>query len=145
MVAILRKDIMRIMYDRVYHVMGLDASAKFAPTLQMRNGNARYRRDVWHEDQVMRWWMLHGNVSQKGYGNALIGRYGGYFEERYNEDYVWQSVSCHGFGCIGEVCTNSPDEKWQCTVPKRLAKYGWWKCQQSNTHISLKNSYTYYR
>ena len=25
--------------------------------------------------------MLHGYVSQKGYGNALIVRYGGYFEE----------------------------------------------------------------
>ena len=31
--------------------------------------------------------MLHGNVSRKGYGNALIGMYGGYFEERYNEAY----------------------------------------------------------
>ena len=25
--------------------------------------------------------MLHGNVSRNGYGNAMIGRYGGYFEE----------------------------------------------------------------
>ena len=24
---------------------------------------------------------LHGNISQNGYGNAIIGRYGGYFEE----------------------------------------------------------------
>ena len=31
--------------------------------------------------------MLHGNVSWKGYGNALIGRYGGCFEERYKEAY----------------------------------------------------------
>ena len=31
--------------------------------------------------------MLHGNVSRKGYGNALIGRYGSGFEERYNEAY----------------------------------------------------------
>ena len=31
--------------------------------------------------------MLHGNVSRKGYGNALIGRYGGCFEERYKEPY----------------------------------------------------------
>ncbi len=46
------------------------------------------QKHVWHEDQVMKWWMLHGNVSQKGYGNALIGRYGGCFEERYNEAYV---------------------------------------------------------
>ena len=31
--------------------------------------------------------MLHGNVARKGYGNALIGRYGGCFEERYNHVY----------------------------------------------------------
>ena len=31
--------------------------------------------------------MLHGNVSRKGYGNALIGRYGGCFEERYKDAY----------------------------------------------------------
>src|SRR3954467_1766798 len=30
-----------------------------------------------HEEQ----WMLHDNISRKGYGNALIGRYGGCFEE----------------------------------------------------------------
>src|SRR4051812_34007553 len=30
-----------------------------------------------HEER----WMLHGNISRKGYGNALIGRYGGCFEE----------------------------------------------------------------
>ena len=40
-----------------------------------------------NEDQVMRRWMLHGNVSRKFYGNPLIGRYGGCFEERYNEAY----------------------------------------------------------
>ena len=33
------------------------------------------------KDQVMRRWMLPGNISQKGYGNTLIGRYGGCFEE----------------------------------------------------------------
>ena len=31
--------------------------------------------------------MLHGNVSRKVYGNALVGRYGGCFEEIYNEAY----------------------------------------------------------
>ena len=44
MVVVLRKDIMRLMYDRTYHVMGLDAPAEFAPTLNVRKGNARYRR-----------------------------------------------------------------------------------------------------
>ena len=27
--------------------------------------------------------VLHGNISQNGYGNAIIGRYGGCFEEGY--------------------------------------------------------------
>ena len=44
MVAVLRKDITRLMYDRAYHIMGLDAPAEFAPTLNVRKGNARYRR-----------------------------------------------------------------------------------------------------
>ena len=26
---------------------------------------------------------LHGNISRNGYGNAMIGRYGGCFEEQY--------------------------------------------------------------
>ena len=30
--------------DRAYHPKGLDALAKYAPTLKMRKGNARYRR-----------------------------------------------------------------------------------------------------
>ena len=29
-------------------------------------------------------WKLHGNISRNGYGNAIIGRYGGCFEE-----YIW--------------------------------------------------------
>ena len=36
-----------------------------------------------HEER----WMLHGNVSRKGYGNALICRYGGFYEESYKEVY----------------------------------------------------------
>ena len=31
--------------------------------------------------------MLHGNISRQGYGNALIGRYGGCFEEKFKEVY----------------------------------------------------------
>ena len=38
------ENIMRLMYDRVYHAKDLDAPAKFAPNLKMRKGNARYRR-----------------------------------------------------------------------------------------------------
>ena len=29
------------------------------------------------------WWELHGNISRNGYGNSIIGRYGGCFEEGY--------------------------------------------------------------
>ena len=27
---------------------------------------------------------MHGNISRNGYGNAMIGRYGGYFEESHH-------------------------------------------------------------
>ena len=30
--------------DRAYHAKGLDAPAKYAPTLEVRKGNARYQR-----------------------------------------------------------------------------------------------------
>ena len=64
---------------------------------------------------------LHGNISRNGYGNAIIGRYGGCFEGG-----IWwfmcdRAYRITGFGCTGEVCTNSQGEKGQCTVPKRLA------------------------
>jgi hypothetical protein len=38
------EDIIRLMCDRAYHITGFDAPAKFASTLEMRKGNARYRR-----------------------------------------------------------------------------------------------------
>ena len=46
--------------------------------------------------QAMRRWMLHGNVSRKGYGNALIGRYGGCFEEGYDEAYDDRAYNAKG-------------------------------------------------
>ena len=64
---------------------------------------------------------LHGNISQNGYGNAIIGRYGGYFEEDIKRFMCDRAYHITGFGCTGEVCTNSQGEKGQCTVPKRLA------------------------
>ena len=39
------EDIMRLMYDIAYHAKDLDAPSNFAPTLKMRNGNARYK--IW--------------------------------------------------------------------------------------------------
>ena len=52
-------------------------------------------------------WKLHGNISQNGYGNAMIGRYGGSFEEdirRLMSDRVYRTMQ---FGYTGKVCTNS--------------------------------------
>ena len=89
--------------------------------------------------------MLHGNVSRKGYGDALIGRYGGCFEEGYNEAYDDRAYRAKDLDVPAKVDANSRSEKRQCTVLKRLANMGRWKCQLSNTYISPKNSCTYYK
>src|SRR3990170_6145240 len=36
-----------------------------------------------HTSHVTERWKLNGNISRNGYGNAIIDRYGGYFEEGY--------------------------------------------------------------
>ena len=36
---------------------------------------------VCHDDDERNGGKLHGNISRNGYGNAIIGRYGGCFEE----------------------------------------------------------------
>ena len=64
---------------------------------------------------------LPGNLSRNVYGNAIIGRYGGCFEEDIRRFMCERAYHITGFGCTGEVCTNSQCEKGQCTVPKRLA------------------------
>ena len=64
---------------------------------------------------------LHGNISRNGYGNAIIGRYGGCFEEDIRRFMCDRAYHITGFGCTGELCANSQGEKGQCTVPKRLA------------------------
>ena len=64
---------------------------------------------------------LHGNISRNGYGNAIIGRCGGCFEEDIRRFMCDRAYRITGFGCTGGVCTNSRGEKGQCTVPKRLA------------------------
>ena len=65
--------------------------------------------------------MLHGNISLNDYGNAIIGRYGGCFEEDIMRLMSNRAYHVTGFGCIGEKCTDPRGENGQCTVPKRLA------------------------
>ena len=77
--------------------------------------------------KVMYVMMMNGMVEvawqyiSEGYGNAMIGRYGGCFEEDKRRFMCDRAYRIMGFGCTGEVCTNSQGEKGQCTVPKRLA------------------------
>src|SRR3954470_9407557 len=79
----------------------------------------------------MKRWKLHGNISRKGYGNALLGRYGGYFEERYKE--VYDDRAYHAKGLYAPATWTQPLEvrRGQCTVPKWLANMRRWKCQLS--------------
>ena len=65
---------------------------------------------------------LHGNISRNGYGNAIIGRYGGCFEEDIRRFMRDREYRITGFGCTGELCANSRCDKGQRTVSKRLAR-----------------------
>ena len=51
----------------------------------------------------------------------MIGRCGGCFEEDIRRLMCDRAYHITGFGCTGEVCTDSRGEKEKCTVPKRLA------------------------
>src|SRR3954467_7034767 len=55
--------------------------------------------------------MLHGNVSRKGCGNALIGRYDGCFEEGYKEVYDDREYHAKGLDVPTKVDPNSRIEK----------------------------------
>src|SRR4051812_34209136 len=55
------------------------AIIRASPTIMRLYDQAKVCMTI--KDQGMRRWMLHGNISRKVYGNALIGRYGGRFEE----------------------------------------------------------------
>src|SRR3954471_19667856 len=76
-------------------------------------------------------WMLHGNISRKGYGNALIGRYGGCFEERYREVYDDRVYHAKGLEVPAKVEANSRSEKKAMHDMERLANMRRWKCQLS--------------
>ena len=79
------------------------------------------KSNVCHDDDERNGGKLHGNISRNGYGNAIIGRYGGCFEEDIGRFMCDRAYRITEFGCTGEVCANSQCEKGQCTVPKRLA------------------------
>ena len=89
-------------------------------------------------------WKLHGNISRNGHGKAIIGRYGGCFEEHIIRLMCDRAYHITGFGCTYEVCTTSRCENGQCTVPERLANCG--KVRVRIIHgltLVIRNSYTY--
>ena len=50
---------------------------------------------------------LHGYISRNGYGNAIIGRYGGCFEEDIRMFMCERAYHITGLGCTGKFCANS--------------------------------------
>src|SRR3954470_4921566 len=67
---------------------------------------------------------------------CLVGRYGGCFEERYNEAYDDRAYHAKGLDAPAKYAPTLEIRKGNARYRKRLEKYGWWKCQVSNTHIS---------
>ena len=84
-------------------------------------------------------WKLHGNISRNSYGNAVVGRYGGCFEED-----VWVYVqenkrkSSHGFWMYWRSMHNSQCEQKAMHSTEEASKFGWWKCQKPQLNISQK-------
>ena len=68
---------------------------------------------------------------------CLVGRYGGCFEESYNEAYDDRAYHAKGLDAPAKYAPTLEVRKGNARY--RLEKYGWWKCQLSNTHISPKN------
>ena len=56
-----------------------------------------------HRSHVTELWKLHGNISRNGYGNAMICRYGGCFEEDKERFMCDRAYHATGFGCTDEV------------------------------------------
>ena len=99
--------------------------------------HAKQYDDEWTSHVKWRW-NLHGNISRNGYGNAMIGRYGGCFEEDIMRLMCNRAYHVTGFGCTGESCTDPQGENGLCTVPKRLANMRRWRCVCPWCHISHK-------
>ena len=76
-----------------------------------------------HRSHVTERWKLHDNISQNGYGNAIVGMYGGCFEEDIRRLMCDRAYHATGFGCTSEVRTDPRGENGQCTILKRLQKY----------------------
>ena len=87
---------------------------------------------------------MHGNLSRKGYGNALIGRYGDCFEEGYKEVYDDRAYRAKDLDVPAKVDANSQSEKKAMHDTREASKYEEVEVSTFNTYISQNNSWTYY-
>ena len=76
---------------------------------------------------------------------CLVGRYGGCFEESYNEAYDDRAYHAKGLDAPAKYAPTLEVRKAMHGTEEARKSIGGWKCQLSNTHISPKNSCTYYR
>ena len=60
---------------------------------QYDNNDACHKKTEWNGGK------LHGNICWNGYGNAIIGRYGVYFEEYIRRFMCDRVYHIPGFGC----------------------------------------------
>jgi hypothetical protein len=115
------------LYECLQRCTGIEMNQEWHVWKIMNGGFATNTMSTtWSCKAIWQWWTchdkrngrkLHGNISRNGYGNAIIGRYGGYFEEDIRRFMCDRAYRITGFGCTGEVCTNSQGEKGQCMVP----------------------------
>src|SRR5215216_5922474 len=59
----------------------------------MHDHEKQYENDGMCHNKMERW-RLHVNISRTSYGNAIIGRYGGCFEERYKVGLLHRRKLC---------------------------------------------------
>ena len=75
---------------------------------------------------------------------CLVGRYGGCFEEKYNDPYDDRGYHAKGLDAPAKYAPTLEVRKGNARYRRGRKSIGGWKCQLSNTHISPKNSCTYY-
>src|SRR3954468_11698859 len=79
----------------------------------------------------MRRWMLHGNVSRKGYGNALYVGMVAVLRKDIRRLMMTERIMPRVYMHRRRWTATLGVRRGQCTVPKRLANTRRWKCQLS--------------
>ena len=129
--------------DQVQHAakIWIAGKAQLHAGYEIMQGNMTMKDKSYEHEEP---WMLHGNISQKGYVIALIGRYGGCFEEDIMRLMMTERIMPR-IWMHRRISQRLPREG-QRTVPKRLAKYmDGGSAKIRILALVIKNSSTYYR